>query len=222
MAPIMKRWLGSFLPGVLILSLAGCNILGLAAVADRAAGDTPVEASYKGLKGQKVGIMCWADTGIVIDHPSVQGDISGSLQAKLDEAARDGADETKQINWKPSQEISNYQQAHPEFAADPAEQIAPKLGITRLIYIEITSLSLHSPTSPDLARGSATGNVKVVEVENGTAKVVFQENSIAVDYPKNAPPDGLETLRDDEVYQQTIGALTTALSERFIRHVKES
>jgi hypothetical protein len=220
MAPIMKRWLGSLFLGGLILSMAGCDLIGV--LGDKAISDAPIDASYKGLKGQKVGIMCWADTGIVIDHPNVQGDISGSLQAKLDDAARNGADETKQIEWKPSRDISSYQQAHPELEADAAEQIAPRLGITRLIYIEITSLSLHSPTSPDLARGSAIGNVKVVEVENGTGHVVFQENSIAVDYPKNAPPDGLDTLRDEEVYQQTIGALTTALSERFVKHSKES
>ncbi|HEX8323114.1 MAG TPA: hypothetical protein VF595_04295, partial [Tepidisphaeraceae bacterium] len=58
---------------VLLLGLSGCNVLGaLAAKAPR----PDVDAAYKGLAGQTVGVMVWADRGTQIDFSRLQLDVA--------------------------------------------------------------------------------------------------------------------------------------------------
>jgi hypothetical protein len=205
-----------FIMGLLALpGLTGCSFLGVAAQALPGA-DTP--ASYKDLRGQKVGIMVGADRGIQIDHPSIQPDIAKGLQKKLQEAADAGADEVQKIEWAKADEILRFQDSHPEMQYDPAEQIAPHLPVTRLVYIEIATLSLHPNESPDLARGDAIASIKVVSIKDGKATVAYREDTVEVIYPPHSPPEGLPDLDEGKLYQETTDTLTTELAKRFISH----
>ena len=107
------------------------------------AGDDDVPASYAGLKGQTVGVLVWADAGIVIDHPRIFADIADSLQNKLQQAKDADVTELKGTKFLANNKVLRFQDAHPESQADSAEQIALKLPLTRLIYVEVGSLSIH-------------------------------------------------------------------------------
>jgi hypothetical protein len=196
-------------------SLAGCNYLGYAAQA-LPESDTP--AAYKDLKGQKVGILVWADRGIVTDHPAIQPDIAKGLQKKLQEAADAGADEVQKITWAKADDILRFQDSHPELQYDPAEQVAPKLDVTRLIYIEITAMSMHPNDTVDLFRGDAIASIKVVAINNGKAAIAYREDTVEAIYPPHSPPEGMPDLDEAKLYEQTTDTLTTELAKRFISH----
>ncbi|MGA2584138.1 MAG: hypothetical protein ABSG31_12740 [Tepidisphaeraceae bacterium] len=200
------------LGAMLLLLPAGC---GIAAVAGRAFPGT-IAAPYPGLKKQTVGIMVWADSGITIDHPSVQADLAKGLQDKLQQAAAAGTDEVQKVTWYSPDDVLKFQEDHPEAETDTAEQTALKFPVTRLIYVELGSLSLHPSEAIDLSLGQATASVRVIEVTSGTAKAGYEEVNVSVTYPEHAPPEGVTGLSDDTVYRQTIDAMTTALAERFI------
>src|SRR5436190_22513806 len=72
-------------PAVLLVSLAGCAIIGV--IAGKVLPLPTIEPKYLGLAGKTTAIMIWADTGIQIDYPSVQLDIGASVQKKLLDAA---------------------------------------------------------------------------------------------------------------------------------------
>jgi hypothetical protein len=202
--------------GPLLLALAGCDLMGVAA--NSVSGQQDIKAAYGGLKGQKVGIMVWADEAIMADHPRVETDIAAGLQDKLTQAADAGTGEVKDIQWTPPHEVERFQEAHPELQAEPPQQLAPHLPVTRLIYIELVSLSLHPNDSVDLWRGAAVANVRVVEVVGSAGTVAYTEDSIQGSYPPHAPPEGMPGLSDDAVYRKTIDNLTTELAKRFITH----
>jgi hypothetical protein len=199
--------------------LCGCDAVGV--VANAASGDEQVAPSYTGLKGQRVGIMVWVDNGVAIDHPTLQGEVARGLQDKLQQAANAKDNGVKDITWIQADQILRFQEDHPELQTDSAQEIAPQLKLTRLVYAEIESLSLHPNRSVDLTRGSVIGDIKVVEVSDGKAQVVYQESNVNITYPPHTPPEGMTGLDDDDVYTKSVDAFTTELAKRFITHPAE-
>jgi hypothetical protein len=200
-----------------IAASGGCSAVGAIASTIPPA---PIAAAYPGLKGQSVGILVWAESGTAIDHPTIEPDVAKGLQEKLQEAADAKVDEVQKIDWARADDILSFEENHPEMEADSAEDLAPRLPmkITRLIYIEIVSLSLHPVESVDLSRGTVTADLKVVELSGGSAKVAYEEDGITAVYPPNTPEAGVAGISDAEVYQQSVDALTTQLAKRFITH----
>jgi hypothetical protein len=201
---------------LMTLMCAGCDTLGV--VASKAVGIDNVAPVYSGFKGQRVAIIVWADEGLTVDHPSICADVAGSLENKLQQGVDAKADELKGTTFLDRQRVLRFQEAHPEFQSDSAEQIALQLPATRLIYIEVESLSLHPNDSVDLSRGHAVADVKVIEVTGGAAKSVYENDNVSCVYPPDAPPEGLPNLADEEVYRKSIDALTTELGKLFITH----
>jgi hypothetical protein len=205
--------------GLLLLTCSACDTVGV--IASRVVGEEDIPASYTDLKGQQVGVLVWADAGIVIDHPRIFADLAGSLQNKLQQAKDAGVSELKGTQLVPTNRILQFQDAHPESQSDSAEQIALKLPVSRLIYIEVASLSIHPNNSLDLSRGEAVANVKVVSVTNGKSKTVYENDNITGVYPPNSPPEGMPGLEDETVYHKSIDNLTTELAKLFIPHPPE-
>jgi hypothetical protein len=201
---------------LMTLMCAGCDTLGV--VASKVVGDETIAPAYAGFKGQRVAIIVWADEGLTVDHPNICADVAGSLQVKLQQGVDAKVDELKGTTFLDRQKVLRFQEAHPEFQSDSAEQIALRLPATRLIYIEVQSLSLHPNESVDLSRGHALADVKVIEVDGSTAKSVYDNDNVDAIYPPNSPPEGLPNLADDEVYRKSVDALTTELGKLFITH----
>jgi hypothetical protein len=210
--------------GTAALALAGAGGCQAAGAIASAIPPPDTAAAYPGLKGQTVGILVWAESGTDIDHPTIEPDVAKGLQEKLQEAADAHVNEVKKIDWVRADDILSFEENHPELQADSAQDIAPKLPmkLTRLIYIEIVSMSLHPVESVDLSRGTVTADLKVVELSGGNVKVAYEEEGITAVYPPNTPDEGVAGVSDAEVYQQSVDALTTQLAKRFITHESDT
>src|SRR5689334_16222951 len=123
----------------LLSATQGCAVLGVAAHAV----PVTIKPAYTGLKGQSVAVMVWADRSIRIDFPKVSLDLSNYVQTTLAKSV--GLDETKEIltgttfPYEP-RSVVRFQQDHPEIQSQQVTEFAPRLGVTRLIYIEIEQL----------------------------------------------------------------------------------
>lgn len=198
------------------LACAGCDAVGV--VASKVVGVDDVAPAYTGFKGQRVAIMVWADEGANVDHPSLRSDIAFSLQGKLQQGVDAKVDELKGTTFLDVNRVLQYQEAHPESQSDSADQIALRLPATRLIYVEVQSISLHPNEAVDLSRGQAVADIRVIEVSHGVARMGYQNDNVSGIFPPHAPPEGLPGLSDDEVYHKSIDALTTELGKIFITH----
>jgi hypothetical protein len=212
----MPWWAGVSL-ALLLLVPQGCAAVGAVA---SAVPQPMVSPAYGGLKNQRVGIMVWTDRATAEDHPAIQADVAKSIYGKLQEAADAGIGDVRNVQWVGIDETLQFQEDHPEMEADPAEEVALRLpvSVTRLIYVEVTAFSLHSDEAVDLSRGSATANLKVIEIAGGKATVAYQEENISIIYPSDSPPEGLPGLDEDHVYQESIDALGKAVATLFISH----
>lgn len=197
---------------LVLLCLNGCAGLGFIANAI----PQYTDPKYKNLAGQSIGVMVWVDRGIKIDWPSLPLDTTTSMQSKL-------------MGWNPKDELLKgstypvkpasmvrYQMDHPEVDSFSILEVAPKLGVTRLIYIEADDFATRAESSIELYRGHMTGTLKIIEINGKTAKVVYEENNIQAVYPNKVPKEGLPEGNDFKIYGGTVDAFTTEVLKRLV------
>lgn len=209
------------LSSALSLSSSGCTLLGFAAYAMPR---PDVQPKYTGMTGQTVGVMVWADRGIRIDWPTVQLDLANAIQKKLsNEATKKDPPKVLKGTTFPVQAASivRYQKDHPEIDARPITEIAPRLGVSRLIYVELEDFATRSDMSVDLFRGTANATIRVLEIDGGVAKVGFEQNNVRAAFPQKAPKEGIPGAGDQRIYAGIIDAFATEVTHQFVPYQAE-
>ena len=201
---------------LLPILLSGCTIAGV--VASKMPPPI-VLPKYTNLAGQSVGLMVWADQAVLIDWPSIRLDLASALQNRL-QSSRDKELKGAIFPVQPAS-IIRWQQDHPEHEGSPVEMIAPRLGVSRLIYIELEKFATRSDLAVDLFRGSATATVKVVEIQGDKATTAYNEQNIAAAFPPKAPREGVPNAGDYKIYNGTIDAIANQVSHIFVRYEQE-
>ncbi len=201
--------------------LPGCAITGV--LADKVLPKPPEPPKYVGLQGQSVGIMVYTDRGLQIDYPTLSLDLANSVEKKLrSQSGKDGAAELKESTFpvQPAS-IARYQQDHPNLDMKNVVDVAPRLGVTRLIYIEIDDFATRAVSSVDLFRGSMSCTMKVVEVSGNTAHVACTVENLQAVYPPKVPPDGTPEGDDVRFYVGTVDAMSTVIFKQLVSHEQE-
>ncbi|MFT3784625.1 MAG: hypothetical protein QM770_00475 [Tepidisphaeraceae bacterium] len=216
------------LPRTLALSLLSIGLLalptGCAAVGVLASAmpKPNIKPAYEGLKGQSVAVMVWADRGLRIDWNTIREDLASGVQKRLTEAVNAKSNDLAGTTFPLSPEsVVKYQRDYPSIEAEPITAIAPRFHVTRLIYIELNNLTTRTAQSIVMYRGNATASLKVIEISNGKATVVYEEPSIQVSYPPKSPEDGRLDGNDGAYYAGTIQTLADTIALKFIEHPQE-
>jgi hypothetical protein len=207
----------------LLATAGGCNIVGAGAVLASKVVPQKVDAQYKGLAGQSVGVMVWCERGIRIDYPTIQLDCATGVQNKLRQAQESKVKELKETNFpvQPAS-IARYQAQYPQTQSRPITEVAPhlgnKTGLTRLIYVEIEGFSTRPAPGVELFRGSMVGSLKVLEIKDGKARSVYEESDVHASFPRKSPEEGTPNANDAKIYVGTLNEFTTEVVKRFITH----
>ena len=195
---------------------AGCAALGVAA---HAMPEPKVRARYAGLRGHSVGVLVWAPRGIEIDYPALRLDLVTAVQSRLKTVQQARRNELKDATFPHAPaSMVRFQEDHPELEHSPIVNVAPRLGVERLIYIEIENLQTRSDQAVELYRGSATISLRVVEVEGGQARIAYQESGLTSVFPPSAPAEGIPNADDARIYRGTVDQLATGVARRFFAH----
>jgi hypothetical protein len=207
--------------------LQGCTLLGVAAY--KLKPPETVQPKYMGLENQSTGVMVWADRGLRIDWPMIQLDLANTVQKKLTDFQNGKGRESKTLVGTTfpvlPASIVRYQKDHPEIEAMPVTDVAPRLGVRRLIYVELEDFATRSNQQVALFRGTGNVTVKLIEVDgggsDGVARVAFEQNNVAAHFPPKAPPEGTSAFGDARIYAGTIDALGTEIARLFVQYQRE-
>ena len=195
---------------------AGCSVLGLAANA-MPQGNVP--ARYDGLANHSVGVLVWVPRGLEVDYPALRLDLVRGIQTRLQRAQKEGKGELKNATFPHAPaSMVRFQQDHPELERSPIVGVAPRLKVQRLIYVELENFQTRSDQSVELYRGSAAASVRVVAIEDGVGKVVYEESGGSVKFPPSAPAEGIPNASDAAIYRGTTDLLAQAIAQRFYAH----
>lgn len=201
---------------ILLLSVSGCNVLGVAA---NAMPQANIPARYADLRGHSVAVLVWLPRGLEVDYPALRLELTSAIQGKLQRAQAAGRGELKGATFPhTAASLVRFQEDHPELERTPIVTVAPRLGVQRLLYVELENFQTRSDQTVELFRGSATVAVRVVEIERGDAKVAFEASGLTVTYPPTAPPEGLPNTGDARISRGTVDILSTAIARLFYAH----
>lgn len=201
-----------------LLSISGCQLIG--AIAAKAP-PPPVIAEYR-LAGQSVSVMVWADQGIEIDWPNIARDLAGGITENLKQAVAAKNEAVLDCTFPVAVEsVVRWQKDNPGYDAMPVTSVAPRLGTSRVIYVEINKFSTRTSQTFVLYRGSVSASVKVVEVEGDNAKVAWEKRDINVFYPTKGPEDGSPKGNDYQYYVGTMTELASEISQLLVDYLPE-
>ena len=165
--------------------------------------------------------LVWVPRGLEVDYPALRLDLTSGIQGRLKRAQAAGRGELKSATFPHAPaSLVRFQEDHPELERSPIVSVAPRLGVRRLIYVELENLQTRSDQAVELYRGSATVALRVVEVENGTAKVAYEESGLTITYPPTAPAEGIPGAGDGRIYRGTVDLLSNVIAQRFYAHPK--
>ena len=215
----MRRNFGQSLVA-LTLILTGCG--GTSQLSSQTDIPTP-ERTYADLKGRKCAVMVFADWRTRTEYNQIQIDTARLLTGKLEQRLKAAKDEKKSDSGVTTEflnpaSVVRYQREHPEVAGLPIVEVAPRLGgISRLVYVEFEDFAAQSPEAIMILKGEAKATLRIIEVENGKAKIAFEEAGIIAHFPPDAPegvvPSDKFNVRT--IYEGTLDRLTDILAVRF-------
>ena len=201
-----------------LIATSGCAILGIAA---NAMPQTPIPASVV-LAGNSTGIMVWCDRGLRSNWSTIQKDLGAGVQSRLLESQKNKAKELEGVTFPfPAESFVRWQRDHPGFEAESISEVAKRLHVSRLIYIEVDDLATRTTHAMALYRGRADVTIKVVAVEGQSSRVIH-EQKINVHYPKHSTEDGSPDGNDERMYLGTMTELADQIALRFVGHPPDS
>jgi hypothetical protein len=205
---------GSATLAALALLPTGCSVLGLGA---QALSRNYIKAAYPGLKGQTVTVMVSTDRATRTEHPMIQLDVGQAIINGLKAMQANKVEELEGTTFPASASALNvytYQRNYPQVEAEQITDVAPRFGVSRVIYVEIDSFSLNPSEVLDLFRGEASARVRVLEVANGKASVAYDDR-VTAKFPEKAPEVGTPNLDRRTTYLGTLQSFMTQTVRRF-------
>ena len=179
-----------------------------------------MDAQYKGLAGEKVAVMVWADRGLRIDWPNLELDTGNGIQSYLLAKTDEDSLKKTQFPWE-VRSVQRFQKEHPELEGTSITEYAHRIsGVSRLIFVEVAEFSTRSDTAVQLLRGGMTANVRVLEIGGGTSKVVYERQHVKVMFPPKSP-EGVIDVSEALIYNGTVNAMSLELAQLFYPHMIE-
>jgi hypothetical protein len=193
----------AFLPclaALLVLpSCAVVGVIGALAEAAEETGSTTYPAEYEGIDDRSYAVIIAVDRVVEADNPG----ITTRLTQQIDDRLRANTSASAHI---PSGRLLSTLYADPSWKALPRGELGEKLGVERLIVLEVIEYRLHEPGNRYTWDGVASGIVEVYEIDSALPDDPMFERTIAVSFP-----DRMGLLEGDIPEE----AVTSELSRRF-------
>ena len=225
----------------LLVLCALCTSCAVMGIFSQIAPVPEVQAAYKGLNAQTVGVMVWVDRSIRNDYPTLQMDIAKGItgqmvalstpkndkEKKKDEAKEFQFKELAYTQYRSAMEIIQYMENNPGLEGTASVDLAPKLGVSRVIYVQVFGFQTRPVESIDLYKGTLRARMEVLEVTGKSAadrqaKIVYVNPELVTVYPPRRP-EGIagEDVNGKVIFDKTVEAFTSDVVQVFIPHPAE-
>lgn len=156
----MHRSLACFVVLLLTLvMLCGCQLLGWAAHGV-SGGVTKqnVKAQYLGLENKTVAVIVAADDFTLFRYPNAAFMICRATSARI-------SDEIPGTRVVDPKQIIKFQQDNPYWNTLLLSDLEKKLGVDRLVYVDLVEYETHEAGNQHVGQGKIVGNVGVLEAD---------------------------------------------------------
>lgn len=164
---------------VAVASATGCNLIGFAAhvIAGDHPGKTKVSAAYRGLANHTAAVLVSTDDYTFFEHPGATAAVCREVSAQL-VAQIPGVQVIDPV------QIQQFHQENPYWNTLPHGDLIKRLGVDRLIYIDVVQFATREPGNAYLWQGVMTANLGVAEAESPNANDFAFATAIQARYPE--------------------------------------
>lgn len=141
-----------------LLTAGGCqNVIGwFAQVVGGGETTYAVDAKYRTLGGHSVAVVVEASQDIYFQYPSAPGTIQRAVTGEIRKFIPD-------VRLTDPVQIEKFQKENPNWTTLSYGDLLKRLGVERVVLIDMADYSLHEPGNANVWRGLASGTVGVLE-----------------------------------------------------------
>ncbi|MHB1155480.1 MAG: hypothetical protein ACYC26_01440 [Phycisphaerales bacterium] len=197
---------------VSLASLGGCEAAGFVAEAV-AGGEAPpiqVTAEYKGLEGKSVAVVVNADLPMLYQFPQVQLEVGTAVSRAI-------AADVPGVSVVDPKQVVEFQTRNIYWNTVPYGQLMKKLGVQRLVFVEMVEYRTHEPGNQAMYRGVAAARIDVAEADGKNPDNVVYSTVANVAYPPNEP-EGIPDANELTIRKGMLDLFARAVAGRFHDH----
>jgi hypothetical protein len=162
-------------------TLTGCEAAGIIAhVVTPETKTLHVKAEYRGLENQKVAVLVDANPSLLFEQPLAQREVCEWVSEKL-------AANVPGIQVIAAKQVVDFQNRNLYWNTATYSELARRLGVNRLLLIELTDYRLHEPGNVNIWRGVIAGSVAVAEADGPRPDDLVYDAPVMVAYPPDKP-----------------------------------
>lgn len=194
------------------MSLAGCEAAGFVAyaVAGGEGAKIKVEAEYKGLQGERVAVLVNADPGLLYRHPNAQLEIGTAVSEAI-------AANVPAVTVIDPSDIVAFQQRNIYWSTATYSRLADRLGVSRIVMVEMREYRLHDPGNTVMYRGVASARIEVAEADAANPDTPLYATEVTVAYPPKRP-EGVPNANPATIRKGLIDAFSRVVVGKFHDH----
>ena len=139
----------------------------------------PSQAQYLGLQQHSVAILVAADENMLYAAPDAPRSIAQILAARL-------TTKIPGIRLLDPAQLAQFQRKNPYWETLPPADLLHRLGVERLIWIDLAHLSLHEPGNAHVWQGTIVADVAVAEADSLHPNQFAYRTTISARYPEQS------------------------------------
>jgi hypothetical protein len=219
MKQLQNRWITiclSALVSLSALSLAGCEAGRFMAYAVGGDGTRTVQvkAQYRGLEGKTFAVLVASDDYTQFAYPGATAAIGRDVTARI------GSEIPGASPLDPAR-VAQFQRENPYWITVPYGQLIERLGVERLVVIDLVEYSLREPGNAHVWQGQIVANVGVAEFGEGDGNAMSFSTTVKGRFPDNSSRVGVLNS-DDKTIQFGLLADFSARTTNLFRDHEET
>ena len=189
--------------GMLVAAQGGCNIVAMFGAMEesrRKDSTHEIKAEYTGMEDKRWAVVVMADRGVLADNPQLVDKMTADLTRRLIEG---GVGKDAAL----PEDVLRFMYNNPRWVTMTYGELSQKLGVQRLVVVELLEYRLYEVGNKYLYNGRAKARIGVVEADSAIPDELAFQKQVEVKFPKK---DGMG------VGDLPVAAVNTELARRLI------
>ena len=189
--------------GFLLAAQGGCNIVGMFGAMEesrRRDSTHEIKAEYTSMEEKRWAVVVMADRGVQADNPQLVDKMTVDLTRRLIEG---GVGKDAAL----PEDVLRFMYNNPRWVTMTYGELSQKLGVQRLVVVELLEYRLYDVGNKYLYNGRAKARIGVVEADSAIPDELAFQKQVEVKFPKK---DGMG------VGDLPVAAVNTELARRLM------
>jgi len=176
--PVLWFAVGLPLWAVFLFAAGGCAAAGFVAEAvARGPKQVNIKAAYTGLESRRVAVLVTVTEATLFEYPEAPVKVGRAVSARI-------AANVPGSHLVTPVQIAAFQKANPHWDSVPGSALIERLGVDRLVMIDLSEYSTHEPGNAHVFRGVVVGNVDVLEGDGLDPNNAVFSHYVAIRFPE--------------------------------------